>query len=96
LLLLLLLLLWITEIIVCYYYLLSMCVFSYQTECVPHQKSSVDPQRQIGKASSIVGLQSQPNDAAIYTGSHSLDTRLQMEKKSHPPDYMWPFVSVCK
>lgn len=75
----------------------SVC--SYQTECLPHQKCFVGPQRQIGKASSTAGLQLQPNDAAIYTGSHSLDTHLQMGKnktKTHPPDCMWPFISVCK
>jgi len=72
----------------------SVC--SYQTECLQHQKCSVGPQRQIGKASRSAGPQLQLNDAGIYTGSHSLDTHLQMEKKAHPPDCMWPFISVCK
>lgn len=79
--------------------LIIYSVCSYQTECLPRQKCCVGPQRQTGKASSTAGLQLQPNDAAIYTGSHSLDTHLQMEKnktKTHPPDCMWPFISVCK
>lgn len=62
--------------------LIMYSICSYQTECLQHQKCSVGPQRQTGKASRSAGLQLQPNDAAIYTGSHSLDTHLQMEKST--------------
>lgn len=51
---------------------------SYLTACVLHQRYSLNPQRQTGRASSSAGLPPPPPSSATGTRSRSWDSRLRV------------------